>query len=325
LTQAQANIAALQSELEVLRLEKAALQEQVTKASVGREGEAQQIKQLQMERDDLQKQLAARPKKGFFWWRDKASAAKIKELNAQVDSFRARLEVLESHTVPYTSEELALLQNPETQLAPATPKSNGASKEPPSGTAALAAEAQRLFISRQMDKAEQKYLEILKRDPDNVYTLANLAAIQLEMGHLDDAEKNIKHALATKPDDAYSLSILGYLEFRQEKYDAAITSLSRAAVLDPQNAEIQNYLGVALSHKGMRDAAETALRKAIQIDPNYGSAQNNLAVFYATQQPPLLGLARWHYNKAISTGHPKNDELEKLLGISSPNVAPVAP
>jgi Flp pilus assembly protein TadD len=333
LTQAQAGIAALQSELEILRLEKTALQEQVKKASAPRDEDAKQIAQLQKERDDLQKKLDAAPTGGFLFWRSKSTNTKIKELTDQVDSYRARLEALESKAVPYTPEELAMLQSPgEAPLArpaavqpAAKPAGNAVSKDPPPGTAALASEAQRYFMAHDMEKAEQKYLEILKQGPDNVYTLANLAAIQMEMGHLDDAEKNIKHALAVAPDDAYSLSILGYLKFRQEDYDAAITALSRAAILEPQNAEIQNYLGVALSHKGMREAAESALRKAIQIDPNYGSAQNNLAVYYATQQPPLLGLARWHYNKAIASGHPRNDELEKLLGTTSPNAAPVAP
>jgi Tfp pilus assembly protein PilF len=84
--------------------------------------------------------------------------------------------------------------------------------------------------------------------------------------------------------------------------------------LDPQNPEIQNFLGLALNQEGQRKPAETAFRKAIELDPGYGSAHNNLAVFYATQQPPSPGLARWHYQKALSAGFPPNPDLEKLLG-----------
>ena len=50
-----------------------------------------------------------------------------------------------------------------------------------------------------------------------------------------------------------------------------------------------------------------------EIDPAYGNAHNNLAVIYATQQPPLLELARWHYQKALASGQPRNPELEKIL------------
>jgi Tfp pilus assembly protein PilF len=63
----------------------------------------------------------------------------------------------------------------------------------------------------------------------------------------------------------------------------------------------------------MRHAAETAFRKAILLNPNYAGAQNNLAVFYLTQQPPSVELARWHYDKAIAAGFPHNPEMEKLL------------
>jgi len=63
----------------------------------------------------------------------------------------------------------------------------------------------------------------------------------------------------------------------------------------------------------MRGAAETALRKAIQLEPNHASAHHNLAVIYLTQKPPLVELAKWHYQKALANGHPRNSDLEKLL------------
>ena len=99
-------------------------------------------------------------------------------------------------------------------------------------------------------------MEILRQDDKNPLTLANLAAIQLELNHLEEAEKHVQQALTMAPDDGYSLSILGYLRFRQEKYDEAFDALSRAARLNPQSAEIQNYLGVTLSHKGLRGPAD---------------------------------------------------------------------
>jgi Flp pilus assembly protein TadD len=115
------------------------------------------------------------------------------------------------------------------------------------------------------------------------------------------------------PSDAYSLSILGNLKFRQEKYDEALDALSRAAKLDPRNAEVQNFLGLTLSEKGMRSAAETAFRKAVILNPNYGGAQNNLAVFYLTQKPPSVELARWHYQRALTCGFPRNPDMEKVM------------
>jgi Tfp pilus assembly protein PilF len=70
---------------------------------------------------------------------------------------------------------------------------------------------------------------------------------------------------------------------------------------------------VTLSHQGQSGPAETAFRKAIQVDPGYGNAHNNLAILYAGQTPPLVELARWHYQKALAAGQPRNAELEKTF------------
>jgi Tfp pilus assembly protein PilF len=64
------------------------------------------------------------------------------------------------------------------------------------------------------------------------------------------------------------------------------------------------------------------LRKAVQLDPNYGDAHNNLAVIYVSQEPPMAELARWHYQRALEAGQPRNPDLEKMLAAKG---APVNP
>jgi tetratricopeptide (TPR) repeat protein len=285
LARAQAKIAALQSDADVNWLEKAALENRLRQSQSA-------------------PATSAPPESG-------------EELN----TLRARLAVDEAQSVPYTPEELALFKS----SAP-SPGVAGTGAKPvselPNGSALMVAEAQNYFSEKQYDKAETDYQKILDGDPNNALALANLAAIEMEENKLADAELHIKAALAQSPHDAYNLSIFGYLKFRQEKFDDALDALSRAAMLDPQNPQIQNYLGVTLSHKGLRAQAETALRKAIELDPNYGAAHNNLAVIYLNEQPPLVELARWHYQKALDDGQPPNPDLEKLLAEKG---APVNP
>ena len=60
------------------------------------------------------------------------------------------------------------------------------------------------------------------------------------------------------------------------------------------------------------------MRKAIQLDPGTANAHNNLAVIYITQRPPLVELARWHYQKALAAGYPPNPDLEKMLERRAP-------
>jgi hypothetical protein len=330
LAQAQAQLATLQSDKEMLQLEKAALENRVkelaaapatatTPPVAAKAADAGRIKQLERERDNLQKQLTAANKE-LYSRKSKAAAAKVADLESQLATLRARLEVYEARQVPYTAEERALFTQPATTLAQADRKGGKKSvEELPPGTVALVAEAQRYYANKQLDKAEEKYLQVLQQDKQNVPTLANLAAIELDRDHFETAEINIKQAVALAPDDPYSLFVLGRLKFRQKKLDEAIDAFSRAAKQDPQDAQVQNFLGLALSEKGLRGPAETALRKAIQLDPGYANAHNNLAVIYLTQQPPLVELARWHYQKALAAGQPRNAELEKMLDATKPS------
>jgi tetratricopeptide (TPR) repeat protein len=197
-------------------------------------------------------------------------------------------------------------------------------KDLPPGAGVLAAQAQRAFAQRRYGDAEKAYREILKMDENNVFTVGNLAAILVEQGRLEDGEGMAKRALAIDPQDPFSLSLLGIVRFRQQRYDDAFDALSRSAELDPENAETQNYLGITLSQRGQRAAAEAALRKALKLSPASPIAHYNLAVVYATQKPPFLELAKYHYEKSRRAGQPANPQFEELLR-GGTNASPRAP
>jgi tetratricopeptide (TPR) repeat protein len=325
LAAAEAQIASLQSDLEVVRLERIALESRLKRAlaaqaksgSVSREADLQRIRQLERERDDYQRRLAEAGRDVSSGEAMREYATKVEQLTREVASLKARVEVFEARAIPYTSEELALFRQVAPKPAPVPEETTAAGRrtisELPAGTVALVAQAERAFAARDYAKAEENYLAILRQDDRNAYTHANLGAIKLEQGKLDEAEQHLQRALSLAPEDAFAVSLLGYLQFRQEKYDDAIVSLNRAAKLNPQNADVQNYLGVTLSHKGLRGPAEQAFRRAVVLNPAHAGAQNNLAVFYASEEPPNVPLARFHYQRALANGHPRNAELERLF------------
>lgn len=183
----------------------------------------------------------------------------------------------------------------------------------PPGASGLAAQAQRAFGQRRLGDAEKAYREILKIDENNVFTLGNLAAIVVEQGRTEEGETLLKKALALDSQDPFSLSLLGILRFRQQRYEDAFDALSQAAQLDPEDAATQTYLGITLSERGQRPAAEAALRKALKLNPGSAAAHYNLSVVYATQKPPYLELAKYHYEKARRAGQPANPAFEALL------------
>ncbi len=286
------------------------LEDQVQKGTA----DGNKLRQMEKEREDLQKQLNELQKQ--LNEKKKVSNNATEKVEQELAAAQARVAALEARKTPYTAEELALLKGssaPAAVPAPVVKSAKKNSADLPPGAATVALEAQRAYAAQRFDEAEKKYLEVLALDPANVYTLANLGAAEMELNKLVEAEAHLKRALQIESEDAFSLALFGLLKFRQQKPDDAFDALSRAAKLDPENAQTQNYLGLVLSQKGQREAAEAAFRKAIQIAPGYAVAHYNLAVYYATQQPPTRELARWHYQKAVSVGHPKSDELEKLL------------
>ncbi len=283
------------------------------------------LKQVEDERDQLKKDLDATIKELADLEANKdqdslrkhageaAEAKKVQEaLAGQIEQLRSKLQVYENKPEPFTAEELALFKKPEPQVVKVEKNPEQKTELPPK-IAASVGDAEKAFSERHFEDAEAKYKIALKDDEKNVSILANLAATQLALNKADDAEQTIKRALEVQPNDAFNLLVLGKIKFAQGKFDEALDALSRSARLNPNNAETQNYLGITLSEKGQRQPAEAALRAAIKLQPDNASAHHNLAIVYATQKPPFLELARWHYQKAIDLGHARNADLEKML------------
>jgi tetratricopeptide (TPR) repeat protein len=300
-----------------------------------------QRKKIEGEMEDLRAKLARAEKQ----LAKSAGPQGPADLVQQVESLRSRLQVLEAQPLPYTAEEKAMLSKPDTKLlavaslpTPAlnpgpnenptnTPSPSSKKKELPPGTGALVEAAERAFRVGNFAEAEAKYLDVLHQDEKNVYVLGNVAAIQIELNKmreaandpkgaeskLQEAEKHLAAGLARDPEDDHCLFLMGQVLFKRKKLDEALDFLSRSAKVNPESALTQNFLGIVLSEKGLRKPAEAAFRKAIELQPGYASAHNNLAFVYATQDPPLLTLARWHYQKARDAGHPSTPDLEKLL------------
>ena len=291
------------------------------------------IKRLESERETLERQLAASEKKLQEKSAEKNSGSSSSR--KEVDRLRARLAVFEARPSPFTPEEVASFKAPAAAagalaadggvksppasgaaVPAATPDSKTAKKgnrELPPGAGALVAEADRAFEARRYDEAERKYLQVLAQDDKNLYTLSHLGAVNLELSRLTDAEKYLKRALDTDGEDEFSLSLLGVVKYDQNKYDEAIDYLSRAAKINPKRSATQVFIGLALAQKGQRGPAEAALRKALELQPNNPDAHYNLALIYASQNPPFLEMARWHYQKALSFGAAKNATLELKL------------
>jgi tetratricopeptide (TPR) repeat protein len=326
ITQLQAVVSRMQSEATEDWLEKSALEsrvQQIQAASLAGAPEAtspdqpdlqSQIRELKLERDQLLARLG-QANRQLKSRKNKSVTAQMDALAQQIETLRDRVEVDEGETVPYTPQELALF-TPEPLTA--DPKTEKKSYHKLSGSAAvLVAEAQSYFTNHQYDKAAADYEEILKHNQNNPLTLANLASAELEQNKVADADAHIQAALALEPNDSFNLSVLGRVRFSEGNLDGALDALDCAVKLNPQNAQIQNFLGVALAQKGLRVQAETAFRKAVEIDPSYGEAHKNLAIIYLSTVPPMVEMARWHYEKALVAGVAASPQIEQMLNTTA--------
>ena len=235
----------------------------------------------------------------------RAENAKIAELQNQIKTLRARLEILDADKVPLTDEEKNMLTEPAVGSTAKNSLDVMISTLPAEGAEDFKAGHAALFQDYQYAEAEKKFMHVLKLDENNPFTLGNLAMAQMEQGNYKDAQTSLDKALKQNEDDAYALMGMGILSFRQKNYETARDYLARSIKLNPDDATAQHFLGSALNNLGQQKAAETALRKAVQIQPGNSKSHYNLAVVYATQKPPFLALAKFHYEKAVKAGIPK--------------------
>jgi tetratricopeptide (TPR) repeat protein len=278
-------------------------------------------RELERERDKLQKQLD-RLNKELAKRGGPALRATPDETERQLEIARARLAAYESRATPYNESELALFKPSEGPplVEPVTARKRPS--ELPAGAAPLVAEAERAATAGRYAEAEQKLQQVLTQDEKNLYMLAQLANVQMGQDRQAEAEQTLKKALAVDPEDPACLYLLGSLRLHQQRYDEALDALSLSAKLAPDKPQTQLALGKTLVVKGQRQAAEAAFRKAIQLKPGWGEPHYQLAVVYATQQPPFMELAQWHYQRATGSGIARNPELEKILETRKSAAAP---
>ena len=248
-----------------------------------------------------------------FRGRKRAENAQVAELQNQVKTLRARLEILDAEKVPLTAEEQELLTDPQVTPAPENTLEARLASIPAGQVENFKAGEANLFRDHQYAEAEAKFMHVLKLDENNPLTLSNLAIAQMEQEKYEDAQASLDRALQQDPNDPYALKGIGMLSFRKKEYEAARDNLARAVQLIPGDAVTQHFLGSTLQRLGQAKAAETALRKAVQLEPGHAKSHFNLAVVYATQKPPFVALAKFHYNKALQAGHPKDDALDKRI------------
>lgn len=268
--------------------------------------------------------------------------AAVAELEAELENLRVESGKLAEQLAiigrpnTLTNEELLLFREPEIALG--NPESDrlqvemtvvkqgdGIEQEPrdsrtpkgpddlPGESRALVLQAVELARERRFSDAERLYQQVVETSPDNPFALSNLAVTQIQTGKIAAAKVALQKALDLDPSDTFASINLANVLCRQEQYGDAIEILKDILKVEPKNPVAHNYMAIALGKSGNHAEAEEFFQRSIMLDGKYHNAHFNLAVMYANSDPPMLELAKKHYEQAVILGASPDVVLERRL------------
>jgi Tfp pilus assembly protein PilF len=121
--------------------------------------------------------------------------------------------------------------------------------------------------TRQFDRAEKGFREILATDPQHAPALNYLGYMLADRGRkLDEAVALIQRALAIDNDNPSYLDSLGWAYYKQDKLEAATSPLERAAAAEPESSVIQEHLGDLYLKRQRYIEAAAAFERALAGD-----------------------------------------------------------
>jgi tetratricopeptide (TPR) repeat protein len=180
----------------------------------------------------------------------------------------------------------------------------------------LIREAEQSFAKGELEKADSTYARALAMTPSIPSLLVSAAAVKTRLGKLEESRTMLRKALSLDLDNAAAWKLLGMNALEQKRDDEAFACLAQATLHEDNNPRAHNYLGMAAGRKGWGEASEQELRRAVELDPDYADANFNLAVLYLGRNPPLIELARRHYQRALDLGAKRDSAIENLIAKS---------
>jgi len=138
-------------------------------------------------------------------------------------------------------------------------------------------------VSRNPERAEAIFSEIVRDHPDSSEAHAGLGLARFAQNRLDPARASLERAVELDPNSASALYWLAVVYDLQEEPARAREFAERAHALSPKDARIVNNLGVSYLTSGEFERAEQAFRAAILLDPDDPAVRNNLGLALGRQ------------------------------------------
>jgi tetratricopeptide (TPR) repeat protein len=130
-------------------------------------------------------------------------------------------------------------------------------------------------------KALEGFNAVLKRDPNNVNALKQIASLDRNMGHPQDAKDYEEKVIAQNPNDAEANYTIGAVDWKEE-YDNAVKALAAEGLQDKSDGNLKfskaGCAKLAALNTPLVTEGLAHLTKATEIDPNYEEAYEYLSL-----------------------------------------------
>ncbi len=146
----------------------------------------------------------------------------------------------------------------------------------------------------QLDKSQEMYESILKKDPSNAMVAHRLGIVSARRTNYEAAKKYLNDAHKLKPADPEILNDLGYACYLSGDYSGAEDALELALQVDSQNRRATNNLALVMGSTGRFDESYQLFRR-VNKD---AEAHANVAYLYAQNGEGKKALE--HYSRALS-------------------------
>ncbi len=127
-----------------------------------------------------------------------------------------------------------------------------------------------------IDRAEARYLQILKAEPDHAAANHYLGIAAHQTGRGNRAVQLISKAVQADPTVAKYRSNLGLVLQAQGRLDDAVACYRDALDIDPDHVEAHYNLGNARQNQGRADEAAESYHRALELRPEFADAHANL-------------------------------------------------
>lgn len=136
---------------------------------------------------------------------------------------------------------------------------------------ALLNQAVKAHESGQTEVAEEKYLAVIKIQPQNRYALFDLGLMAQQAGSLPHAQEYYEQSLQSDPRFRPALFNLAVIKTKMKQFDEAVSLYRRLVAAHPDAATGYLNLGFALLEVGDDKGAGKAFSQAIELDPSLES------------------------------------------------------